>query len=165
MILKFILKNFSRRKVRTILMILSLMISTALIVAMSSTVATVRQSSVDLITSAAGRFDLAVSKKDTSSDPFIAFDEIAPLVLAADERIMAVYPRIEAEVELVANGGVETSRLIALDPEIDDVGFIDVLEGVYELGNRQAAILNDTARNLNLEVGDLLLENTTCCIL
>jgi len=156
MILKFILKNFTRRKVRTILMILSLMISTALIIAMSSTVATVRQSSVDLITSAAGRFDLAVAKKDTSSDPFITFDEIAPLILAADERITAVYPRIESEVELAVNGNVETGRLIALDPEIDDIGFVDTLEGAYELGNKQAAVLEDTARNYDLEVGDTI---------
>ena len=108
MILKFILKNFTRRKVRTILMIISLTVSTALIIAMSSTVATVRQSSVDLITSAAGRFDLAVAKKDTSSDPFITFDEIAPLILAADERITAVYPRIESEIELAVNGNTAT---------------------------------------------------------
>ena len=37
MIFKYVIKNFRRRKVRTVLMVLSLIISTGLIVAMSAT--------------------------------------------------------------------------------------------------------------------------------
>jgi len=154
MVLKYVLKNFSRRKVRTILMIIALMVSTGLIVTMSSTVATIRQSSVDLIASAAGRYDLSVSKRDTSSDPFISFDEVSPLILAADDQITAIYPRIESSVELDANDNLGSISLIALDPGSDDIGFIDVIDGQYELGNKQAALLEDTAHNYNLEVGD-----------
>jgi ABC-type lipoprotein release transport system permease subunit len=156
MILKFILSNFSRRKVRTILMILSLSVSTGLIVAMSSTVATVRQSSVDLIASGAGRFDLSVSKVDTSSDPYIAYDEVSPEILAADDRIKAVYPRIESSVEMEANGNIGDGRLIALDPDSDDIGFIHVVDGAYELGSRHAAVLEDTAYTFDLGVGDTI---------
>jgi putative ABC transport system permease protein len=156
MILKFILKNFSRRKVRTILMILSLMVSTGLIVTMSATVETVRQSIVDLIASEAGRYDLSVTKRDTSSDPFISYDEVSPEILAADDRITAVYPRIESLVELDANGDVASGFLVALDPDSDDIGFIDVIEGAYELGDGQAALLEDTAFTYDLEVGDAI---------
>ena len=49
MILKYVLTSFGRRKVRTILMILSLMVSTGLIVTMSATVETIRRSNIDLI--------------------------------------------------------------------------------------------------------------------
>jgi putative ABC transport system permease protein len=156
MILKFIFKNFSRRKVRTILMILSLTVSTGLIVTMSATVETVRRSIVDLIASDAGRFDLSVTKRDISSDPFISNADVSPEILAADDRITAVYPRIESQVELDANGNVGSGFLIALDPDNDDIGFIDTIEGTYELGAGQAALLEDTAFTYGLEVGDTI---------
>ena len=156
MILKYILKNFSRRKVRTILMILSLLVSTGLIVTMSATVETMRQSNVDLIASAAGRYDLAVSKKDTSSQPFIQVDEAAAAVMGADERITAVYPRFQTNIEFNVGGEIGRGALLALDPIHDDIGFIDVVTGTYTLGHDQAAILEDTANNYNLGVGDVL---------
>lgn len=157
MLLKYILKNFTRRKVRTILMILSLIVSTGLIVAMSASVETIRQSNVDLIASAVGRFDIAISKKDTSSDPFIVIDDIAPLVQTADPHITAVYPRFQAEVELTPDGLITSnSTLIALDPDTDQVGFVDVLEGEYELSGYKTAVLEDTALNLDLHIGDVL---------
>ena len=157
MLLKYILKNFSRRKVRTILMILSLIVSTGLIVAMSATVETIRQSNVDLIASAVGRFDLAINKKDTSSDPFIAIEEIAPLVQTADPQITAVYPRYQTRVELTPDGIVSgNATLIALDPDSDNIGFVDVLEGEYVLTGNQTAVFEDTARNLDLHVGDVI---------
>jgi ABC-type lipoprotein release transport system permease subunit len=156
MILKYILKNFSRRKVRTILMILSLMVSTGLIVTMSATVETVRRSNVDLIASAVGRYDLSVTKRDTSDDPFIPFSEISPQISAADNRITAVYPRFQSAVELNANGNRGYGFLIALDQEGDDIGFIDVVEGAYELGGGQVALLEDTAFTYDLEVGDTI---------
>lgn len=154
MILKYILKNFSRRKVRTILMILSLLVSTGLIVTMSATVQTMRQSNVDLIASASGRYDLAVSKVDTSPQPFIQIDEAAAAVMDANDRITAVYPRFQADIEINAGGDLGRGTMLALDPANDDIGFIDVVTGTYKLGNNQIAILEDTAYNYSLNVGD-----------
>jgi len=157
MILKYVLKNFSRRKVRTVLMILSLLVSTGLIVTMSATVETVRQSNVDLIASAVGRYDLAVTKTDISLDPFINISEVAPQILAADPNITAVYPRIVAPVELNANGSIVQGTMVGLDPATDDIGFVDVVRGTYELGNGRIALLEDTAFIYRLEVGDTLV--------
>ena len=98
MILKYVLKNFRRRKVRTILMVLSLIVSTGLIVAMSATVETIRRSNVDLVASATGRYDLTVRRSETSPEPFIAVDETSRRILAADRHITAVYPRFSSEV-------------------------------------------------------------------
>ena len=156
MILKYVLKNFSRRKVRTILMILSLLVSTGLIVTMSATVETMRQSNVDLIASASGRYDLAVSKVDTSPQPFVQIDEASAALMAADEQITAVYPRFQSDVEFNVGGEIAHGTLLALDPARDDIGYIDVVTGTYTLGNDQAAILEDTAHNFNLSVGDVL---------
>lgn len=156
MILKYVLKNFSRRKVRTILMILSLLVSTGLIVAMSATVETVRRSNIDLIASAVGRYDIALTRVDTSPQPFIQVDEVTPLVLAADGRVTAVYPRFRSDVELNVAGDIGRGWLVGLDPATDDVGFVDVVEGEYVLGNGQAALLEDTAHNFDLGVGDVI---------
>ncbi len=155
MVLKYVLKNFSRRKVRTILMILSLLVSMGLIVTMSATVETVRQSNVDLIASAVGRYDLSVFKADTSPEPFLVISDVAPQVLTADPRITAVYPRFETEVELTGPGNL-TNRgtLLALDPANDAIGLVNVVEGEYALGDGRIALLEESALILGLGVGD-----------
>lgn len=156
MILKYVLKNFRRRKVRTILMVLSLLVSTGLIVAMSATVETIRRSNVNLIASATGRYDLAVRRAETSPEPFIAVAETSRRILAADKRITAVYPRFLSQAELNAAGELNTGALLALDPA-ENIGQIEVISGTYQLGDMQAAVLQSTALSLgNLQVGDTI---------
>ncbi len=154
MVLKYVIKNFQRRKVRTLLMVLSLLVSTGLIVAMSATVETIRQSNVELIASGVGRYDLTVAKTDISPEPFVEVDRVSQAMLAADSSITAVYPRIQSIVEMSGNGEQANGWLVALDPTVDDVGFIDVVEGEYELGSNGAAVLESTANAFGLKVGD-----------
>ncbi|GAB4162455.1 MAG: hypothetical protein Fur0021_36690 [Candidatus Promineifilaceae bacterium] len=156
MILKYIWKNFSRRKVRTVLMVLALLVSMGLIVTMSATVETVRRSNVDLIASEVGQHDLGIAKTDLSPDPFIDVASVAPRVLAADPRITAVYPRIQQEVELNIGSELAQGWLLALDPAVDNIGFIEVVSGTYTLGEQRAALLADTAGVYGLEVGDTI---------
>ncbi|MFQ5421412.1 MAG: ABC transporter permease, partial [Anaerolineae bacterium] len=156
MILKYIFKNFTRRKVRTILMILSLLVSTGLIVAMSATVETVRRSNVDLIASAVGRYDLAVSKTEISPNQFLPAADMAATVLAADDRITAVYPRFHIPIEMNSNGRLTSGTLIALDNAVDDIGYVDVVEGAYEIGAGTAVLLESTALDYGLNVGDVI---------
>ena len=156
MIFKYVLKNFRRRKVRTVLMMLSLIVSTGLIVAMSATVETIRRSNVNLITSESGRYDLSVRRTDTSPDPFIPVAETSRRLLAADEQITAVYPRFLSEAELNAGGLQDTGTLLALDPA-ENIGQIDVISGTYQLGDMFAAVLQSTALSLgNLQIGDTI---------
>ena len=156
MILKYVLKNFRRRKVRTILMVLSLVVSTGLIVAMSATVETIRQSNVDLVAASTGRYDLTVRRTETSPEPFVAVTETSQRILAADEQITAVYPRFLSEVELNSGGEQSRGTLLALDPA-EQIGMIDVISGAYQLGGMQAAVLHDTALEFgNLKVGDTI---------
>lgn len=154
MILKYVIKNFRRRKVRTILMVVSLMVSVGLLVAMSATVETVRRSNVDLIASTIGRYDILVRKAETSSDPFVEVANTREMVLNADARITAVYPRFVSTVELTVVGQEPRSlSLIALDPA-ENVGHIELVSGTYQLGNLQTAVLETTARSYNLDIGD-----------
>lgn len=156
MIFKYVWKNFSRRKVRTVLMALALMVSMGLIITMSATVETIRRSNIDLITTETGRYDLLINKRDTSPDPFININEVAPAVLAADQRITAVYSRFQSEVELNIGSEVGRGWVLALDPAVDQIGFIDVVSGTYTLGNGQAAVLEATANLYRLKVGDTI---------
>ncbi len=156
MIFKYVLKNFRRRKVRTFMMVLSLIVSTGLIVAMSATVETIRRSNVDLIAAATGRYDLTVRRSETSPEPFIAVSETKRRILAADEQITAVYPRFLGESELSAGGQQSRGTLLALDPA-ENIGQIEVISGTYKLGNMQAAVLQPTALSLgNLQIGDTI---------
>ena len=154
MILKYILTSFGRRKVRTILMVLSLMVSTGLIVTMSATVETIRRSNIDLIASETGRYDLEVRKKDTSTEQFLAIAPVSEQILAADPHITATYPRLEAQVEISAGDQQSEGTMIALDQNLDDVGTIDVIEGKYDLQPGDAAVLEDTAKLFDMQVGD-----------
>jgi len=156
MIFKYVLKNFRRRRVRTILMVLSLIVSTGLIVAMSATVETIRRSNVDLIASATGRYDLIVRRAETSPEQFIAVAETSRRILATDEQITAVYPRFLSEVELNAGGLQGTGTLLSLDPA-ENIGQIEVISGTYQLGDMHAAVLQPTALSLgNLQIGDTI---------
>lgn len=154
MILKYVWKNFSRRKVRTVLMILALLVSMGLIITMSATVETVRQSNVDLIASEVGRYDLTITRPDTASDPFINIATTTPPILAANELINGVYPRFEVPIELAIGSELANATLLALDSTVDTIGFIQVIEGSYTLGNGQIAVLADTANSYGLAVGD-----------
>ncbi len=154
MILKYVLKNFRRRKVRTILMVLSLMVSTGLIVALSATVETMRRSNVDVISAAAGRFDISVQRTEISPDPFVEVAETSQIIRGASDEITAVYPRFLASVELAADNLHGTGQLIGLDPAQDDVGIMEVISGTYEIGNGKIAILEETASTYGLEIGD-----------
>ena len=152
MILKYVLKNFTRRKTRTILMILALLVSTGLIITMSATVETVRQSIVDVIADNVGRADLVVSKQDTSDTLFIPVEDTATRILAADPRISAVYPRLELPVDTDVGKG--RFFLIGLDSANDTIGTTTVAEGNVVLGDGQVALTRGAADNYGLSVGD-----------
>ncbi|MEM7346768.1 MAG: ABC transporter permease, partial [Chloroflexota bacterium] len=155
MILKYVLKNFRRRKVRTILMMLSLVISTGLIVAMSATVETIRQSNIDVIASLTGRYDLTVRPSDINPETFLSVTETSERILASDSQITAVYPRFNRDVELSLGGEPETATLLAIDPD-ENIGSIEVISGTYELGDRQIALLEGTDTDLGAKIGDTL---------
>jgi ABC-type antimicrobial peptide transport system permease subunit len=154
MIIKYVLKNFSRRKVRTILMILSLLVSTGLIVTMSATVDAVQQSIIDLIANDVGRADLTITKKDIDPQLFIPMEPTAATIAGADPRIRAVHPRIELAVETGISGQRGQVYLVGLDSARDDIGTVEVLEGEYALGEDRVAVTRFSANSLGLAVGD-----------
>jgi ABC-type antimicrobial peptide transport system permease subunit len=156
MILRYVLKNFRRRKVRTVLMVLSLLISTGLIVTMSATIETLRRSIVDLAAGETGRYDLLVQRIDTYPSPFIDVSETRARLLAADPLITDVFARFESPVELSMGGRREPGTLLAIDPG-ESIGQVEVLTGTYQLGSMEAALLHGSAIGLgNPKPGDVV---------
>ena len=100
MIWRYVLKSFRRRRVRTILMVLSLIIATSLIAAMSATIESMRQSTVDLLSDETGHYDLLIGRPETYPDQFIHIDEISQRILAADERLISVHARYQRNGEI-----------------------------------------------------------------
>ena len=152
MILRFIWKNFRRRKMRTFLMVLSLTVGIALIVALSATVETIGRSNVELVARESGEFDLAVTRRDTSLDPFIDVGQMRSVMMAADPAIAAVHPRFDVQVEIANNLLSTNGTMLAIEPEVEEIGTIDVVEGEFSLGEGEVALLEDTAFSIACRV-------------
>ncbi|MEM7799755.1 MAG: FtsX-like permease family protein [Chloroflexota bacterium] len=134
-------------------MLLSLAVSTALIVAMSATVETIRRSNIDLISTFVGRFDLEISKTEISPDPFVDVSTVSDTMLAADDQIMAVYPRIIAQVELSDGEDLTTATLIGRLPD-EPIGQLEVISGTESLENRGVLLYESTAESFGFGIGD-----------
>jgi ABC-type antimicrobial peptide transport system permease subunit len=154
MILKYVWRNFRRRKVRTVLMVLSLLVSTGLIVALNATVETIRRSNIDLVTTGTGRFDIAITKSDISPDPFIDIAPVSQALREAAPAVREVLARFQSIVEFSANGEIGTGWVVALDQEQDTIGHVEVISGTYDLAGEGIAALQATADSYGLSLGD-----------
>ncbi|MBN1399654.1 MAG: ABC transporter permease [Anaerolineae bacterium] len=156
MIGQYVLRSFRRRRVRTFLMVLSLVVSTGLIVAMGALVETLRRSTVDLITAEMGRPDLTVQMADTSPEPFLPVAETSGRILAADPRVESVHPRFLSQATLIGGGAELDGWMLALDPA-EGIGQVEVISGTYQLGDMQAALLEGAAKQMrDLRIGDTI---------
>ena len=153
MIFRYVTRGFKRRRVRTLLMVLSLLISTSLIVAMAATVESIRQSTIGIFTAAVGSNDVTITRADTSPDRFVP-EATVTNVLDANDRVEAVFGRIEGGVELSAADLEPVSgNLVAMDLDEPDPTFF-VVRGEHVLADRQASIYDGTANSLGVDIGD-----------
>jgi ABC-type antimicrobial peptide transport system permease subunit len=154
MTLKYILRGFRRHKVRTLLILLSLSFAVGMVVTLNALVDTNRQFSADLIAQRTGGYDLALSKKDTASDPFIWIDETSVTVRQAYSGVEAILPRFRDTVEIVHGARRGASTFVALDLKNEKLGQITAVSGTTDLGPGRVAILRGTASSFDLKVGD-----------
>ena len=80
MIIKYVLKNFSRRKIRTILMLLALFVGVAALVALNATVDTYERFFLATISNSAGDYDLVITKKEIEPELLIDPQAVIPVV-------------------------------------------------------------------------------------
>lgn len=138
-------------------MVSSLLISTALIVAMAATVETIRQSTVGIFTANVGSNDITITRAETSANRFIP-DSTIEIVRSASSQVTGVYRRIEGDVELTVPGGSEPAagRLVAMNVDQPDETF-QVIRGDHLLDSGQASVYNGTADRLGVDVGDRVI--------
>ncbi len=154
MITRYVLKGFKRHKMRTAIMILALAFVATMLVVLNNTIATSRRQVVDLVAREVGEHDIALRRIDTSPDPFVDVARLTQIVLAAHPVVEGVYPRFQADVEVARGTTNGNATLVARDPQAENMGTINVLEGTYEVVGDSVVILRDTADAYGLHVGD-----------
>lgn len=159
MIGTYVWRNFRRRKVRTILMILSLIVGVGTLVALNATVDSYRRFYAGSVSGDVGDFDLVISRPDTELNRTIDVERVGP-VIEAVSGVSAVLPRIHAIVSVRAGDTSGDAGLVALDPGSDVAGDVEIAEGQYDLstidGVPGAFVFQQTADVLGLQVGDAL---------
>ena len=156
MILRYVWKNFRRRRMRTFLMVLSLTVGIALIVALSATVETVSRSNVALIAQESGEFDISLRRRDTSPNPFIPVSEIAAAMLAADPAVRSVHPRFKVPVELTQGELSGAATMLALETAVEQIGSFELVDGELAFGPGEMVLLEDTALSFDWVVGEVV---------
>jgi putative ABC transport system permease protein len=170
MTLKYVLKNLSRRKVRSLLMLLALIVGVAALVALNTTVGAYERFYVATISNSAGDYDLVITKNELESEPLIldAPALIDRISAAGIPQIKTVTPRIQGVVTVDVMGGEElvsttapasrhgSAQLIALDQAADTMGDLQVVSGTLNLSPGYAVVLQATADTFGLSPGDTL---------
>ncbi|MCB0155604.1 MAG: FtsX-like permease family protein, partial [Anaerolineae bacterium] len=173
--LKYVLKSLNRRKIRTILMLLALLVGVGALVALNATVDTYERFYVATISNSAGDYDLVISKSEIESELLIDEASVIPLVAASDSLVKRVVPRIQGVVDIDAvaeppapeetasTGGLAaaapeiihgSAQFIALDRTVDDLGDFQVISGTINLEPGYAVVLQETADTFDLQPGD-----------
>ncbi len=159
MIGTYVWRNFRRRKVRTVLMILSLVVGVGTLVALNATVDSYRRFYAGSVSGEVGDFDLVITRPDTELNRTIDVERLGPIIESVPG-VTAVLPRIHAVVSIRAGDTSGDAALVALDPESDVAGDIETVDGQYDLSTIEdvpgAFVLQETADVLGVEVGDAI---------
>ncbi len=154
MIARYVLKGFRRHKGRTAIMVLALAFVATMLVVLNNTIATSRRQVVDLVAREVGEHDITLTRTDTSQDPFIDVARLSALIGRAHRLVQSVHPRFQTEVEVARGTTFGSATMVARDPDGENLGTINILEGEYDLTGDKAVILRDTADAYALGVGD-----------
>jgi ABC-type antimicrobial peptide transport system permease subunit len=173
--LKYVLKSLNRRKIRTILMLLALIVGVGALVTLNATVDTYERFYLATISNSAGDYDVVITKKEIEPDLLID-EEIIPALAGIDGVVKRVVPRIQGTVNVdvvpsaspVADDPPTTStspaetqtihgsaQFIALNRSVDDLGDFEVISGTINLEPGYAVVLQETADTFGLEPGDV----------
>jgi len=154
MTLKYILRSFRRRKVRTLLILLSLIFAVGMVVTLSAVVDTDRQYSVESIALRTGGYDLLLNKTEIASDQFIQVSNVSTLVRRAVPSVEAINPRFQGNADIVHGTHRGTATFLALDLKNDKLGYMKPVSGTLDIGPGRVVILQGTAGSFDLHVGD-----------
>ncbi|MCL5997480.1 MAG: hypothetical protein M1546_15695, partial [Chloroflexi bacterium] len=123
MSLKYVLNSMRRRKLRTLIIALTLTIGVALVGALLALVDTQRQFSIVSLGAETGGYDLSITKSDLAASPFFSITEVQAAAADSYDQIAAMYARIEDTVEARLPDATEGEEVtfIAIDTARDSL--------------------------------------------
>ncbi|MFC1465299.1 MAG: FtsX-like permease family protein [Candidatus Brachytrichaceae bacterium NZ_4S206] len=154
--MKYVLNSMKRRKLRTLVVALALVIGVALVGALLNLVDTQRQFAVQSVGVQTGGYDLSIRRSDLAPSPFFDPTPVEQLARAAYDRITDVYLRIQGSAEMRKAGGTqgENVQIIALDTQRDTLSPVTALFGSYPPQPGQVFLTSPAADALGVQVGD-----------
>ena len=119
--LRYVLNAMRRRKLRTFIITVALVIGVALVGALLALVDTQRQFSIQSTGSSTGGYDLGITKSDLAASTFFSITDIEATVNNSYSKIAQIYARIQATVEGRKVGATDSVAVtfIALDTASD----------------------------------------------
>lgn len=173
MTLRYVLKSMRRRKIRTTLMLLALIVGVAILVALNATVDTYERFYLATVSNAAGDYDLVITRKDIEPELLFLPEPLIPVIESIDPDVATIAPRIQGLVDVEASrddapitddppqpgssGGSPlfgSAQFLALDPAVDDLGTLQVISGTLDFSPGYAVVLQETADTFDLQPGD-----------
>lgn len=154
--LKYVLNSMKRRKLRTFIVALALVIGVALVGALLNLVDTQRQFSLQIIGATTGGYDLSVRKSDLAQTRYFDPAPIEQSARAVFDGVAAVHARIQGDAEAIAtDSGASTGlTLVALKPDTDHLSTVTTTSGNYPMGRGQVFLSPPAADALGVNVGD-----------
>ena len=121
MSLKYVIRSWGRRKLRTFIIAMALTIGVALVGALMALVDTQRQFAAQSLGAQTGGYDLSISKSDLAASTFFPITTVESVTSASYNQIASMHPRIQASVEAAKVGATEGQAVtfIALDTSQD----------------------------------------------
>ncbi len=159
MTLKYVLKSLSRRKIRTILMLLALIVGVGALVALNATVDIFERFNISIISNTAGDYDLVIQKNEIEPSLLIESQSLIPVIQASDPQVKIIAPRIQGVVDVDAvsdEAGIihGSAQFVALNRAEDTMGDFEVISGTLNFAPGYAVILQETADTFDLQPGD-----------
>lgn len=156
--LKYVLNSMKRRKLRTVIVALALVVGVALVGALLALVDTQRQFSLQFIGTQTGGYDLSIKKSDLSNTPFFEPGNVDQAVRQAYPQIASIYTRIQGNAEARKVDATEGSSvtMVALDVDKDKLSPATPMQGTYPPLPGQIYLTQDVADLLQANVGDEL---------
>ncbi len=153
MMVRYILKSFTRHKGRTAIVVLALLLVTVMLMILNNAVESLQRQDVKFVESGAGEHDVTITRAETSPDRRIDVEHISAILRDADPTVTAIYPRFHATVELQGVGQAASASLVARTPT-DDLGQVTMREGTHNLEGDRIIISRAMADTFGLTVGD-----------
>ena len=159
MALKYVLNSMKRRKLRTAIVLIALVVGVALVGALLTLVDTQRQYSLQTVGDQVGTHDLTIRRNDLAVSPF--FDAVAVTKLTDDAYpdLAAIHPRIQGTTLARTDKNIQdyTLTVMALDTEADKLNKINpITQGSYPPAHGQVFLNTAAADLLRVGVGEEL---------